>query len=440
MKIEKKVGDNCRVTLSITAPAEETKGDYDAVMREFSKSAPIPGFRRGKAPADVILRRYGKEVQSEVDSRVMRRLISEAIEQEKLDVVAVVGVTEMTNVKETGATLTALVDVKPVFDVPKYKGLPLDVHEDSVTDEDVDAQIEQFRKAERKSAESDEPAKEGDYVEVSFEATVDGKPIEGLPEESSRFAKADAFWLVAGAAPAAEAIPGSGAAMVGLRKGEDFSFEASFPADFHVEALRGVAATYSGKVQGVRALIDPTDDELVAKIGAKDFADLRARLTDSLKARAERAERTRLFDEISQLFLKKAPFPVPESETDAMARNFIGDVIDRETAGQEDPAAYVREHAEEIRAKAREKAEEAVRLRYIGDAIAAELGIRATKADVDGEIAQAAYMMSMRDPKAPSPEKLRDDLEKNGRMPYVESQIRFRKVVDWIIDDLKASK
>lgn len=440
MKIEnKKLGD-CRVKLTVNTTAEETKEDYDNVVKMFIKDAPIPGFRRGKAPLSVVKNRFGKEMQREINSRLVSRFTREAIEHEKLDMVRVVDIDGVVFAPETGISFVATVDVKPQVKLPKYQKLPIEVKDVVVTDADVDGQVKQIRSSSAKAEESDAPAKAGDYLEVSFEATSGGKPIEGVPEASSRYVKSEKFWLTAGDKPDYEAIPGSGKAMLGLKKGDDFAFDTKFPSDFSVEALRKVKATYAGKVLGVRTMIEPTDEELLKSVQVATMDDLRGRIRKNLEERAEATEKRRLSDEISQLLLKKASFEVPESDVQQMAQSMIEEIVERETAGKEDPKAYVEAHLEELRKKAEEKAAESVRLRYIADAIAAEQDIKVSKAEIDKEIAEAAYYMSMRDPKAPNAEKLREQVENAGRMPLLESQIRYRKVIDWIIADLKAAK
>lgn len=441
MKIENKKINDCRVKLTINAGADETKEDWDAVVKAFIKDAPIPGFRRGKAPLQVVKNRFGKEMQRDINSRLVSRFVHEAIEHEKLDMVHIVDIDGVVFTPETGISFVATIDVKPQFKLPKYQKLPVEIKEIAISEEAIDGEVSRIRKMNAKSEESESEAKEGDYLQVSFEATEGGKPVEGVPEASARYIKSDMFWLTAGEKPEYEAIPGSGKAMLGLKKGDDFTFDTKFPSDFSVEALRKIKVTYTGKVLGVRAMIEPTDEELLKNLHMEKIEDLRKVIADHMKEHEEAEERRRVSDEITQLLIKKASFEVPESDVAQAAQGFIDEIIEREVAGMENAKEYVESHVEELRKKAEEKAIDAVRLRYIADAIAAEQKIEVIESEIRQEIESAAAYMARRNSKnAPSAAKLYDQLVQSGRISLVEAQIRERKVIDWIIADIKASK
>lgn len=442
MKIESKK-DACRVTMVVNASAEEIREDYDKVVKAFIKDAPIPGFRPGKAPLSVIKNRYGKEMQREIESRLISHLLPEAIEQEKLDKVRVVDLSGVVCTAETGISFSCVVDVKPEFKLPKYQKLPVSVNSTEIEQEKVDDYLKMIRRSYAKSEETEEAAKDGDYLEVSFEATSGGKAIEGIPEESSRYIKSDKFWFTAGEKPEHESIPGSSKAMLGLKKGDDFAFDTKFPNDFMVEALRKVKATYTGKVISVRAMIEPTDDELIKACYVDSMEQLNTKTREMLQKRADDEEKTRLTTEISALLIKKASFDVPESDVQIAASEHVEEIARKmaQDAKVEDINAYVSEHKDEIRKAAEEKALDDVRLRYIVAGIAEEQGIKVVEKDINDELASAVQYMAMRDPKSKlTVAKLREQLEESGRIAMLVDQILKTKVIDWIIADIKAGK
>lgn len=442
MKIESKK-DACRVTMVVNASAEEIREDYDKVVKAYIKDAPIPGFRRGKAPISVIKSRFGKEMQREIESRLVSRLLPEAIEQEKLDKVRVVDLSGIVCTAETGISFSCVVDVKPEFKLPKYQKLPVTVNSTEISQDKVDDYLKMLRRSYAKSEESVAAAKDGDYLEVSFEATSGGKAIEGIPEESSRFIKSEKFWLTAEEKPEHESIPGSSKAMLGLKKGDDFTFDTKFPNDFSVEALRKVKATYTGKVLAVRAMVEPTDEELLKACYAESMEQLCDNVRKSLQKRADDEENKRLSDEISALLIKKASFDVPQSDVQIFTHEQVEEIARSKAfeAKAESAEAYFAEHKDEIMKEAETKAIDVVRLRYIVQGIASEQDVKVTDKDINDELNNAVQYMAMRDPKSKlTAAKLREQLEESGRIALLEDQILKAKVIDWIIADIKAGK
>lgn len=438
MKVENTKVSDCRLKLAVAATADETREDYDNVIRNVIRNAQIPGFRPGKAPLAVIRRRYDAQIKQEINGRLVNRFIREAIEHEKLTVTHIINVEDVIFSPETGITFAVTVDVRPEVELPDYQKLGIKANEIVIDEKAVDGELAKVRKSCAKSEDTEAPSKDGDYMEVSFEATTpDGAALEGVPEASNRYVKSEKFWLMAGEKPDYEAIPESGKAMIGLKKGDDFSFKVTFPKDFTVEELRKVKAVYKGKVLGVRTTIEPTDEELCKSCQVESIEVLRKKISEALQHEAEGNEHRRLTEEITKKLLKKAKFAVPESDTQEAAQMVLEDIIKEEVSGQEDPKEYAQAHAEELRGKAMEKGTENVRLRYIIEGIAEKESIKVSKSDVDNEIAQAAYYMSMRDPKAPSVEELRKRVISAGNMPIVESQILSRKVIDFIVDSIK---
>lgn len=440
MKIDVKKGGDCRVKLSISAAAEDVSETYGKILGSYLRNAQIRGFRRGKAPKDIILRAFGKDIRAEATSTLFNRFVKEAIESEKLDVASVVDAEDMEFDPEKGMSFTAIVDVNPEFKLPKYKGLPVEYHKPSVPEEQVEEQLKAIRDSEARSVETEEPCKDGDYVNVSFASDIDGA---GFPEKdkkaAERFISADNFWLQVGEKPYYEAIPGSAKALVGKKKGDDFAMNVEFPADFSIEALRGVKAAYKGKVLKVTTTVPVEDEELCKRLAVESIDDLKGKIRQRLENAAEGAETRRMEDEIEAYFLKKCSFAVPESVVNQAARACGDSVVEAEIRGKDADENYIKDHAEELRAKIDEKATELVRLNYIGKALGKELDLSATEKDVKDAVAAQAMLYS-RQGRNFDAEKGYSNLVKNGLVSYYQARILYGRVVEWIINnDIKAS-
>lgn len=441
MKIEKKKDGDCRVRLTITAPAEETAETYGKILNMFMRNVQLRGFRKGKAPKEVVLRAYGPQINSEVQGALCSDLVKKAIESEGLDVAEVVGARDISFSPENGIVFTALVDVEPEFKPPKYKGLPLSYNAPAVSDDELAKQLDAIRETFNTTAESAEPAKDGDYVNISFESDLAAAPS---PDDSSaRYLKSENFWLQVGDKPYYEAIPGSAKALVGLKAGDDFAFDATFPDDFHVESLRGKKGAYKGKVLKVNAIVHISDEDFCKGMQMSSVDEIREGIRKRILAEREQQERNRLHEEIDALFTKKATFAVPESRVQVAGRACGERVVSREiqgkVGGQNEVESYIRDHADELREKIDAEATSIVRLNYIGRALAKELDITATENDIRALADQEAQFASRRDPSITG-EKIFARIKREGEIGYYQDRLRYSRVVDWIIDnDLKAN-
>jgi trigger factor len=440
MKIENQKVSDCRVRLVISAGADETAEDYGKVTRLYTQRARIPGFRPGKAPLEVIRRTYGRELAADAKAALISRLTQAAVEQEKLDVVARVSVENVVFAPETGISFVETFDIKPAVKVPKYQKIPVTVNPVVVDEAAVEKQVESIRASMSPREETEEPVAKDDMVQIDFEAASRGKPLAEAIPGAERFAKGTDFWALASSE--SEFVPGLSDAIAGKKKGEGFSFDTSFPKDFHFEPLRGVKARYSGTVKLVRRPKPITDEELAKNVGMESIDKVRETIRKHMADDAQAAEDSRVRNEIGEFLLRKSSFAVPESMVLAVMERKLEDVIRAEVAaaGAQDAKAYAKEHAAEIQKKARDIAERKVRLDYILDAIAAEQKIELTADEIQKEIDSAAQYYAMQSgDKTITPAKLRQNLEESGNIVLLKIDLLSAKVLKWLTDELKAA-
>lgn len=435
MKIETKKDGKCRIRLSIEAEAGEISETYGKILGSYMRNSQIRGFRRGKAPREIVLRAYGDGIRDEATSALFRKFVNEAVESKKLDVAAIVGIEEMQFDPEKAMSFVAIVDVNPEFTAPKYKGLPVKYSKPEVKDDAVDAQLKMLREGNARSIETDDPAKDGDYANISFESDFDASGLsEADAKAVERYVKADNFWLQLGEKPYYEAIPGSARELLGKKKGDSFEFTAAYPADFSVEPLRGKSICYRGSVSKVNTSQLPDDETLCKNLGVESIDKIRELLRQRIGESAEAAETRRMEDEIEQYFLKKCSFDVPESMVAQAARACGESVVEQEVRGKNADENYIRDHADELRGKIDERATQLVRLNYIGKALAKELDLAATEHDVRDAVAAQAAVFARQGRKFDA-DKAFADIRKNGLVPYYQARILYGRVVEWIINN-----
>ncbi len=440
MKIESKKIDDCRTRLTITATPEETKADYDAVVARFVREARLPGFRKGKVPRDLILSRFGTEIQKEVNSNLFRKFYKDAIDREKLDVVALASVEEVIYSPDTGLSIIVQVDLKPTFKLPKYRDLPLEYKAPVVTEEAVSEAEANLRRDYGKFVEGETIA-EGDFAKVSFEAVAEKIDPASLPDNARNLLKSDNFWVNVLAQPTYVSIPGIEKALSGLKKGDSFSFETVFPKDGSIAELRGVKASYSGSVLDIQSKVPASDEDLSKALNGLTLDQIRERIKSNFISRGEKAEHDRLASEIRDILTKKASFDVPKTSLETAARGFYDDIVMKAVSSPEEAQAYFESHYEEVHKQALERAEPEERFAFICKAIADEVGIKVTGAEIEARFKSAAEYRNMTNPKDKTTgEQLMRKAVREGRMPLIESGIVIEKVIDWIIDDIKAKK
>lgn len=131
----------CKKLVRVEVEAEKVNETFDSVVREFRREARLPGFRPGKAPVEMVLRQFGKEIEDETKRKLINESYKQAIEEQKLDVVGQPDVEEIEFSRGQPLKFVATVETAPEFELPEYKGIPVKRVALTVTEEDVDRAI-----------------------------------------------------------------------------------------------------------------------------------------------------------------------------------------------------------------------------------------------------------------------------------------------------------
>ena len=261
MNVQLSSVSDSRKNLVVTLDQAEVDTEHQAVVGEYVRQARLPGFRPGKAPSTLVIKKFAKEIAEEFKQKVVTKAYRGALEKEKLDVLNVVSVDEGKIDAGTPASITVTVDVRPDFTLPDYTGIPTQVGPVEPTDAEIDDIIQAIRSdgADFKTAER--PAGKGDYVKLSYEGSVDGKPIAEIAGDKQLYAKVPQTWEeVEGANEGI--IPGLGKHLAGVSKGDKKNLPIVFPANFQpVPGLSGKTAEYAIEIQEVRERVLPELDE-----------------------------------------------------------------------------------------------------------------------------------------------------------------------------------
>ncbi len=420
----------CRKVLHIDVAAEIVAPDYEKVLKAYSNNANIPGFRKGKAPSNIVEKRFKKNIEEDVRQELVPRFYHEALAEKKLKPVAIVDIRNVEFDKLNGLKFEVVLDVAPEFKLPKYKKISIKEEKVEVTDADVDEQVTGILKNMGKFEDvTDRGLEKDDLASIDYSATCDGVPLGELSEKCSSIADGTDSMIMMGEP---EYLPGMVDALMGLKIGDKKTVDITFPADYNIKDVAGKTAVYDVEVKGIRAQVLPEiDDELLKNIGCESEDDLRSKIKQQLDDSARQREKTHLQNEIAKFLLEKTSFDLPKSivdqETNLQAREMINQL-----SSQGAPRDHIESRREDIMTSAVQNANNRVKIGYIVDRIAEEENITVEQSEVDARIEQLATQYRM------TPEQFRTELEKRDNAEEgIKGEVRTGKVFDFLVENAK---
>jgi trigger factor len=417
-----------RKNLVVTLDSEEVDTEHQAVLGEYVRQARLPGFRPGKAPAALVIKRFSKEIAEELKQKVVTKAYRGALEKEKLDVLSVVSVDEGKIEQGVPAAITVTVDVRPEFTLPEYVGIPTKIDPVDPTDAEVDAIIQTLRSERADFKAADRPAAKGDYVKLSYEGSVDGAKISAIAGDKQLYAQVPQTWEeVEGANEGI--IPGLGKHLAGVSKGDRKVVSIVFPSNFQpVPALSGKTAEYALEVQEIRERLLPELDANFFKAHrVDDLEDLKGQVRTNLRIQKEQRNRAAQRTQVTQALAEKLRFEPPTSLVEAETQNVLRQFI-QENMRRGIPAEQFEKDKKELFEGARKAASGRVKVQLILAKIAEAEKISVTDRDIDLYIRNEAARSSQR------PDKIAKDLAKDREaLRSVQQSIIFDKSVDFLV-------
>lgn len=422
----------CRKKVNIEWPAERVQADYDKLLAEYCKAAKIKGFRPGKAPRQLVEKRYGKDILEDLRDRLVPEGYQSAVKEKALNVVQVMDVDEPTVKRDEPLSFSVTVEVAPDFDLPTYKGIALQREKAEVdaskVDETIDNIAEQFASFDEVEGR---PIARGDLVQVDYEGTVDGQSIEELSEETKGLGTREDFWV---RADENAFLPEFADGLPGANVGDELTISVAFPDDFAAGALAGKQGEYKVKVKGIREKKLPErDDTFFKRLGVDDEANLRERIEADLKQAAEQRETSRLRNAIIDELIKELAVDLPPSAVSRETSQIIQDVI-RENSERGAKEDQLMEKKDEILEMAGRNAETRVKAQFVLDRIADEEKITVSPQEMRAHLERmaAGYRMTA--------DALRSELKKRDAMENVEAELRRSMTVDFLLEHASISE
>ena len=415
--------ENSAVELVIEVGAQEFEAALDKVYKKQRGSIAVPGFRKGKAPRKIIEGMYGSGVfYEDAIEELYPSAYAEAVEQEKLDVVAYPKV-EVLEVGKDGFTFKAVVTVRPEAKIGTYKGLSAEKEAVAVTDEDIENELKPYVERATRLVNVEREAKMGDTVLLDFEGFDNGVPFEG--------GKAENHALELGSH---SFVPGFEEGVVGLKPGDEKDIDVTFPEDYHAD-LAGKPVVFKIKVHEVKEPQAPVvDDEFAKDVSEFDTLDeFKKDLGDKLKERrqtqADRAYEDALMDQV----VEALEVELPDAMVDYRAEQMVQDYAQRITSQGIPFEKYLEmtgQTMDRMKEQAKESAIKQIKYEMAMDAVAAAEGIVISDEELDAEYQSLAdqYKMEL------------DQVKALASAEDVRTTLLRRKAIDVVKDSAKVGK
>lgn len=375
MKTSSKAQDKCQVKISVSLDADEMKAIVKDVEKVFVREAQIPGFRKGKVPLALVRKEFASGLKQEIERAMFQKHYPEAVKAEKVEEVALADVQDL-KYDDNGGSFVAVVEVKPTFKLPTYKGLKVAFKDAKVEDAAVKDQMERLRAAYAtyEDAKDGEAVAEGDFVQLDYEGTVDGKKILEINPEAKIVGEGKGFWTQV---EEGRFLPEILDAVKGMKVGETKEgIKAKFDKDAAPDGLKGAKAVYTVTLKGFRRRVLPDDKAFAEKAKAESVEKLAATIRESMEKRAVEQESARRENEAIDLLMKKVDFEVPGSQVRRAMDGYLQELAQRAQYSGLD-ASYFEKNRDQILKDAEATATKQVRLWYVIDAIAKAENIEA---------------------------------------------------------------
>jgi trigger factor len=419
------LGDS-RVRVEVEVPSESLESELRSAAAELGREMRVPGFRKGKVPAEVVLRQVGREaVLDEAVRRGLPGWYEEAVADAGITAVGNPQL-DLSDLPERGAPLsfTIEVGVVPPAKLGEYKGLEVGRREPSVDEQEVQAELERLRESLASLDTVERAATGGDFVVIDFAGTIDGEPFEGGE------ARGQLVELGSG-----RLVPGFEEQLQGVSAGDEREVQVTFPDDYPAEHLAGKDAVFAVEVKEVKEKRLPElDDDFAIEAGGYDSLDeLRAEIEQRIAQAEERAIETEYREAAVDAAVDAAAVEVPHELVHAKAHDMWHRTA-RRLAGQGlDPQRYLElsgKTEEELVTDAEPDAERALKREAVLAEIVKAEGIEVTDEEIQEALREAAG------PDA-SDKQLKRALKRaraQGAEEALREDIAMRKAVDLLVE------
>lgn len=422
-KVEKTKNAN-EVKLELTIEAQKFDEAIKKVYFQSAKYFNIPGFRKGKAPMNIVEKYYGKEIfYEDAFNEVVPAELEEALKENNIEVVSKADIDVKQIEKGKDLIFTAIFQTKPEAELGKYKGIEIPKIEYTVSDEDINHELGHMQEHNsRLISIEDRPVEKGDITVIDFEGFVDGKAFEG--------GKAEGHELEIGSNTF---IPGFEDQIIGMKIDEERDIKVKFPDEYFSKDLAGKDATFKVKLHEIKKKELPElDDEFAKDVSEFDTLE---ELKNSIKEKIQTENDSRAKYETEESAIKavceNTTIDIPSAMIDNEIENMIQDVKTRlsyQGLSIEQYLKMINKTEADMRNEFKEQAERSVKSRLVLDAIAKAEKLENSEEEIAEKIKEMAENYGKKE----------EELLKNEQLKnYLEENMKTEKAIKFIVENAK---
>ena len=407
--------------VSATRNGEELKHLKEHVLVHF-KDVKVDGFRKGHVPADVLEKKFKKEIEGEILNHIISEEYRKAVEENNLSPIADIKLEKYEN-NEDNVEVVFTIPVLPEINLGDYKSVKVEKEALDVNDEKVNAEIEIMRSnaGKLKEVADDEAAKDKDVANINFEGFVDGEAFDG--------GKAEGFDLTLGSKSFIDTFEDQ---IIGHKKGDEFDVNVTFPEEYHAENLKGKPAVFKIKLNSIKRKEEAElNEDLAKELGYDSVEDLKAKTKENLIKREETRIENEYKGKVVDAVVEGVNFEIPEAIVEREIQfqiNRFAQQLQMQGMSLNQYFEMTGQNIEKMRESIKESAEKSVKRDLVLNEIAKVEKVEATEEEVNAELDRTALMYGM------DREGLIAEVRKSGNyarfIDDIKYQIVNRKTVD----------
>ncbi len=426
MSVQVEKSEKNMAKLTIEVAAEEFEKAIEAAYQKNKSKISVPGFRKGKVPRQMIERMYGKEVfYEDAANALIPDAYEKALDECEEDIVSSPSIDVVQVEAGKPFIFTAEVALKPEVKLGKYKGVEVEKAEISVTDEEVDAEINKERENNARNIDvTDRAVKDGDITTLDFEGFVDGVPFEG--------GKGENYPLTIGSGAF---IPGFEEQLIGAEIGREVEVNVTFPEDYQAEELKGKAAVFKCTVREIKEKELPAlDDEFASEVSEfETLAEYKADVKGKLEERKAKEAKDAREAAVIEAIVKDSDMEIPEAMLATQQRQMVDEFAQRiqmQGLSIDQYYQFTGSSYEQMIEQVKPQAEKRIKSRLVLEAVAAAENIVAADEDYEEELKVMAesYQMEVEKVKELLPEK---------SAAQIREDIAVRKAAEFVVENAK---
>ncbi len=421
MNIEIEEVGPCKKLLKFEIPKETIEGEWQKQLKEVSRMANLPGFRKGKVPRKLLEKKFSDKIMDEVKRAVVSDSYQQALEMNKL---SPIGDPDIGDIDlEVGKPLKfeITLEVLPTFELGEYKGMQLKRKPVSVTDEDIDKALETIsRQKSQLTVVKKGKVKDEDFIICDCAVGINGEVV---------WTDEELEVMVSGSHVADINVPDLKDNLVGTKSGDKVSIDVELGDNFSVEQHRNKSAKMEISIKEIKRPKSPEiNDELAKQVGYDTLGELKEFMSQRLEMEKKRMAEGEMQEQISRKLIEMADFDVPENmisqHTNERLYRYQLDLLNKGT-----PQEEIEKNMEDLRNASEESVVRDFKMSLVLDRIAEKERIFVTEDDVNQRISEMAGMYGL------EPSGMKKQLEKMKSMSNLRHQLRENKTLNLLMKE-----